>query len=239
MAARHAAETGEPRRQTPLPRRLPLSGTTRPPHPKGLRQSSSLNDDRWTVRGPPRRQSAVCRRRRASEPKELVSSKTSTVEPGCAELETVNAHPGPAVVRGRGDRGSRRSRLPRALGRFRSLAEGAYCSQHALATSGVSRRARRCGSCRWTCALRRRRRSADLRRTASPAMRSPSVEPPEPGTTIELYEDGVSRGTLAASNGTWTRQLSGVGTGTYSACASDFAGRVSAPSVAHPLLIVS
>ncbi|MDA0167416.1 Ig-like domain-containing protein [Solirubrobacter ginsenosidimutans] len=61
----------------------------------------------------------------------------------------------------------------------------------------------------------------------------------EAGSTIELYEDGSSRGTIAASNATWTRTLSGVsaGTHTYSARATDIAGNVSTMSIARSLRV--
>jgi hypothetical protein len=61
----------------------------------------------------------------------------------------------------------------------------------------------------------------------------------EAGTTVELFEDGVSRGTISAGGGTWSRASSGVTTGahTYSARATDFAGNVSALSPAHTLRV--
>jgi hypothetical protein len=52
----------------------------------------------------------------------------------------------------------------------------------------------------------------------------------EPGTTVEVFEDGSSRGTLAVSgNGTWSRSFSSVTTGnrSYTARSTDIAGNVS------------
>jgi hypothetical protein len=52
----------------------------------------------------------------------------------------------------------------------------------------------------------------------------------ESGATVELFESGVSRGTIAASGGTWTRQITGVSYGSsprYTARAIDLAGNVS------------
>jgi hypothetical protein len=49
----------------------------------------------------------------------------------------------------------------------------------------------------------------------------------ESGTTVELFQDGVSQGTIAVTGGTWTRTLTGVtGTHAYTARATDFAGNV-------------
>jgi hypothetical protein len=59
----------------------------------------------------------------------------------------------------------------------------------------------------------------------------------ESGTTIELFEDGVSRGTIAAISGAWSRPMSGVTAGnhSYTARATDLAGNVSALSGAYTL----
>ena len=51
-----------------------------------------------------------------------------------------------------------------------------------------------------------------------------------------MFENGSSRGTVAASGGTWTKAFSGVATGTrsYTAVATDMAGNrsvISAPRV--------
>jgi large repetitive protein len=61
----------------------------------------------------------------------------------------------------------------------------------------------------------------------------------ESGTTVELFEDGSSRGTVATSGGRWSRSLSGVGTGTrsYTARAVDFAGNVSTLSAPAAVLV--
>jgi Right handed beta helix region/PKD domain/Bacterial Ig domain len=62
----------------------------------------------------------------------------------------------------------------------------------------------------------------------------------EPGTTIEIYEDGASRGTVSAASGTWSRQRFGVSPGVhaYTARAVDFAGN-SSPVSATTWLRVS
>jgi hypothetical protein len=54
----------------------------------------------------------------------------------------------------------------------------------------------------------------------------------EAGTTVELFENGSSRGTVSAANGTWSRTLSSPA-GTYTARATDFAGNRSALSAAY------
>ncbi len=61
----------------------------------------------------------------------------------------------------------------------------------------------------------------------------------EPGTTVEVFENGVSQGTAAASNGTWSRTFSGVPTGTrtFIAKATDFAGNTSVVSAGYYLRI--
>jgi hypothetical protein len=51
----------------------------------------------------------------------------------------------------------------------------------------------------------------------------------ESGTTVEVFENGQSRGTVSAANGTWTRTLSSV-TGPFTARTTDFAGNQSALS---------
>ncbi len=90
----------------------------------------------------------------------------------------------------------------------------------------------------------------DTRAPAAPGFTSPAANSAvgtaftltgtaEAGTTVELFEDGVSRGTLAASNGTWSKQLSGVtaGTRTYTAKTTDFAGNTSPPSSGYSLRV--
>jgi hypothetical protein len=54
----------------------------------------------------------------------------------------------------------------------------------------------------------------------------------ESGTTVEVFENGSSRGTTAGSDGTWSRTLYNVPSGlrSYTARAIDFAGNVSAMS---------
>jgi hypothetical protein len=62
----------------------------------------------------------------------------------------------------------------------------------------------------------------------------------ESGSTLELFEDGVSRGTVAVSgSGTWTRQLSAVSRGThgYTARATDMAGNVSPFTAVYSLRV--
>jgi hypothetical protein len=61
----------------------------------------------------------------------------------------------------------------------------------------------------------------------------------ESGTTLELFQDGVSIGTVAASTGVWTRELSGVkpGSHTYTARATDMARNVSALAVARTVTV--
>jgi hypothetical protein len=62
----------------------------------------------------------------------------------------------------------------------------------------------------------------------------------EAGTTIEVFENGVSRGTTAASwDGTWSRETSGVSSGsrTYTAKATDLAGNVSTLSAGWTLQV--
>lgn len=55
----------------------------------------------------------------------------------------------------------------------------------------------------------------------------------ETGSTVEVFENGSSRGTVAAGNGAWSKLFSGVasGTRTFTAQAIDFAGNRSAVSV--------
>jgi hypothetical protein len=80
----------------------------------------------------------------------------------------------------------------------------------------------------------------DTRAPASPVFASPAAGSTvaatftlsgtaESGTTLELFEDGVSRGTIAAVGGTWSRQMSGVGSAThnYTARTTDIAGNTS------------
>jgi hypothetical protein len=57
----------------------------------------------------------------------------------------------------------------------------------------------------------------------------------ESGSTVELFENGSSRGTIAVSNGRWSRTMTGVNRGTrnYTARATDIAGNVSALSSAR------
>jgi hypothetical protein len=61
----------------------------------------------------------------------------------------------------------------------------------------------------------------------------------ETGTTVEVFENGSSRGTIAASGGSWSKAFSGVerGTRSYTAVAIDMAGNRSATSQARTLAI--
>lgn len=61
----------------------------------------------------------------------------------------------------------------------------------------------------------------------------------EPGTVVEVFENGSSRGTISTSNGTWSKTFAGVPTGTrtYTAKAIDFAGNVSPVSASYYLQI--
>ena len=62
----------------------------------------------------------------------------------------------------------------------------------------------------------------------------------DPGTTIEMFEDGGSRGTLAVGwDGTWSRSFTSVPTGShsYTARATDIAGNVSPASVARTVRV--
>jgi hypothetical protein len=61
----------------------------------------------------------------------------------------------------------------------------------------------------------------------------------EPGTTVEVFENGSSRGTVAAAGGTWARSFIGVSRGVRgsTATATDMAGNRSTPSVARTLSI--
>ena len=61
----------------------------------------------------------------------------------------------------------------------------------------------------------------------------------EPGTVVEVFENGVSRGTVATSNGTWSKAFSGVPTGTrtFTAKATDYAGNVSTISAGYYLSV--
>ena len=61
----------------------------------------------------------------------------------------------------------------------------------------------------------------------------------EPGTTIEVFENGSSRGTIAAPGGSWTKSFTGVprGVRSYTATATDMAGNRSTPSAARTLTI--
>jgi hypothetical protein len=56
---------------------------------------------------------------------------------------------------------------------------------------------------------------------------------------VEVFENGSSRGTLAASNGTWSKLFTGVpsGTRTFTARATDLAGNTSAVSAGSSLRI--
>ena len=81
----------------------------------------------------------------------------------------------------------------------------------------------------------------DTRAPAAPAITgiiSPFtlVGTAEAGTTVELFENGQSRGTVSAANGTWSRPLS-AGAGSFTARTTDFAGNqspVSAPYLPRP-----
>ncbi len=61
----------------------------------------------------------------------------------------------------------------------------------------------------------------------------------ESGATIELFENGQSRGTIAASGGQWSRAMSGVTAGSrvYTARATDFAGNVSTTSLPRTVAV--
>ena len=61
----------------------------------------------------------------------------------------------------------------------------------------------------------------------------------EPGTTVEVFENGVSRGTVSAGNGNWSKTFTGVPTGTrtFTAKAIDFAGNASSASAGYYLQI--
>jgi large repetitive protein len=61
----------------------------------------------------------------------------------------------------------------------------------------------------------------------------------EPGTTIEVLENGSSRGTVAAPGGSWTKSFTGVplGVRSYTAIATDIAGNRSTPSAPRALAI--
>ena len=61
----------------------------------------------------------------------------------------------------------------------------------------------------------------------------------ESGTTLELFDNGISQGTIAAMGGTWSRQMSGVVSGTHSFTArvTDLAGNVSAMSAGWSLRV--
>jgi probable HAF family extracellular repeat protein len=58
----------------------------------------------------------------------------------------------------------------------------------------------------------------------------------EPGSTVEVLMNGVSQGTVAAVNGTWSKPFSvGAGTRTYTARATDLAGNTSVLSAGRSL----
>ena len=61
----------------------------------------------------------------------------------------------------------------------------------------------------------------------------------EPGTTVELFEDGNSTGTVASITGEWSRELNGVrdGVHVYTARATDMAGNVSQLSTGYSLRV--
>jgi Bacterial Ig-like domain len=61
----------------------------------------------------------------------------------------------------------------------------------------------------------------------------------EDGSTVELFEDGASRGTIAVVGGNWSRQMSLVAPGyhSYTARAIDFAGNVSAFSATYTIRV--
>jgi hypothetical protein len=61
----------------------------------------------------------------------------------------------------------------------------------------------------------------------------------EPGTTVEVFENSSSRGTVAATNGNWTKSFSAVvpGARSYTAIATDMAGNRSAMSLTRTLSI--
>jgi hypothetical protein len=61
----------------------------------------------------------------------------------------------------------------------------------------------------------------------------------EAGTTVEVFEDGSSRGTVAAIDGMWSKPFTGApsGTHTYTARTTDIAGNTSAVSAGSSLRI--
>jgi hypothetical protein len=61
----------------------------------------------------------------------------------------------------------------------------------------------------------------------------------ETGSTVEVLENGSSRGTVAVSNGTWSKTFTGVpaGTPTFTAKATDLAGNVSVISAGYHLRV--
>ena len=61
----------------------------------------------------------------------------------------------------------------------------------------------------------------------------------EPGSTVEVFENGSSRGTVAAGNGTWSKTFTGMTTGThtFTAKAMDYAGNASADSAGYYLRV--
>ena len=61
----------------------------------------------------------------------------------------------------------------------------------------------------------------------------------EAGSTVELFENGQSRGTMAATGGQWSRDISGgaAGTRVYTVRATDMAGNVSATSAGRTVRV--
>ena len=61
----------------------------------------------------------------------------------------------------------------------------------------------------------------------------------EPGSTVEVLDNGSSSGTVAAIGGTWTKTLTSVPTGTHTltAKAADIAGNVSTISTGYSMRV--
>ena len=63
----------------------------------------------------------------------------------------------------------------------------------------------------------------------------------ESGTTVEVFENGASRGTVAGSGGTWSRDIYNAPSGSrsYTARATDLAGNVSSSSDTRTVIVGS
>jgi hypothetical protein len=88
----------------------------------------------------------------------------------------------------------------------------------------------------------------DTRVPAAPVITAPAGTVPtsftltgtaEAGTTVEVFENGSSRGTVSAGNGTWTKGFTGVpsGTRTFTARTTDLAGNTSVVSAGASLQV--